>query len=339
MRRILGIALVVALWLALFEVPSAVAIGRGAPWWLAAAIGGGCVVVLFGMHLWRERQRTTKSAKTTLTGWDRLVLRTVAVALVAGAGAWFLAKPSLLPALRHHGLWMIPRSTSGLVADSRLLEQVPASADAVLWVRSRSSAALGEYFSAVSQLAEIPAERYELVGAVGKSDALLVVDASRDVTDAFESLMSKVRLWTGLPDPIASDVGSARQWTTAGWQHEVGKGPPVKLFALFDRAPTDADVVFAMHPAKPAGKDPVSMLAWLRVDGDVLEAAVEMDTASVTVAADTIDQARREFERKVSHCADRDMVHMHQAGTAVRFEVRLEREATLEMLRCLDSHP
>jgi hypothetical protein len=339
MRRIVGVGFLVAMWAALFEVPSAVATGRGAPPWLAATIGGVLVALVIGWHLWGERR---KREKATLTAWDRLALRTVAIAALAGAGAWFLAKPSLAATMHQHAWWMIPRSTSGLVADGKLLDQVPASAETIVWLRSRGSAALGELLSQVPQLGEIPAERYELVGAAAADDALLEVDASRDVQDAWERMIDTVRGWTGLPVPTATDVGSAKQWSTAGWRDQLGKGHPA-VFALFEQAPTDADIVVVHRVAKPRPHEPVSAVAWLRVDGEVLEISVDLDTPSPAVAVELEAEARTALERGWSRdgdrCVDRDLVTIGRAGSALHFGVRLEAAATVEMLRCLDRHP
>src|SRR5438067_11171281 len=98
MRRALGVFVVVLVWFALFDVPSAVAVCRHAPIWLAATIGGVCIAAPFVWQLLRER---TRGDKSTLKGWDRLILRTVVVALLVGFGSWAVAKPSLWTALKH----------------------------------------------------------------------------------------------------------------------------------------------------------------------------------------------------------------------------------------------
>ena len=326
MRRALGMFVLILVWLALFDVPSAVAICRHAPMWLAAAIGGVCVAAPFLWHVLRERK--AREAKGSLKGWDRLVLRTVVIALLVGFGSWAVAKPSLWTALKHHWDWMIPRSNT-LTADSRLLQQVPGDAESVLWIRAGESPVLTERLAALGGMSADDAA--EAVAAVrGDDDVILAVTGSSDVIDGIQRL---VDMANGFEKHaiVSHERDGATVWSTPRWEN--ASDHATGLVAMLERAPADAAIVFATRPqpstakrAKHASDEVTSAVGWVRADDERLDATVEIDLPSeasaralvteVEVAANSSAEAR---------CFDGTWTATHDGShVALHFEMGID---------------
>jgi hypothetical protein len=150
-----------------FDLLSAYAIARGAPFYLALALGlAACPVAPLIWHLLGERKRRRKRAamkvppKASTTGLERLLLRAgaVGVAVIAAlvgltGGSW--------DAVRQHGLWFVPHSEPKLSTHSPLVALVPARAEAFVWLRP--SQAVCDALTALGA----DAARLETVFAVG----------------------------------------------------------------------------------------------------------------------------------------------------------------------------
>jgi hypothetical protein len=324
MRRVLGVFVLILVWFALFDVPSAVAICRHAPIWLALAVGGVCLALPFGWHLVRERK---KAEKSTLRGWDRLILRTVVVAIIVGFGSWAVAKPDLWTALKHHWDWMFPRS-SHVSANSKLLDMVPADADTVVWIRAGESPAFAEKLEALGGMA--PEDDVELVGAAELTEAMLAVRGPSQLVDGIQRLVDLANGFDGAFTTREKD--GANVWTTPKWKDS---GHATALVAMLERAPADATVILAAGPgsksmphkrhAKPHD-DIQSLVGWLRVDDDRIEVTVEVDTPSEAVAVDLI--AELEVVANTSdkaRCYDGAWNATHEGGlVTVHYEADLD---------------
>ena len=338
--RIVGVLVVVAVWLALFDVPSAVAIGRGAPRWLALAAGLVPLLAVFGWHAWRERRRETTG---TLRGWDRLVLRTVAVTAIVGAGSWVVARPSLPSVVRQHARWMLPRDASVSAASSKLIELVPPSAEGIIWVREGDSRTMVQSLEAVPWLASMAGKPFELVGAFGEHDsAMLAVDGTDDVADAIQRLVA----WIGGPARPDTGPGGAKVWSSASWTPSLATGRPTALLAMFDRAPDDAVILVAMrephwqkHGATASGIEPVSAVAWLRGDEAVAEAGADIEAASAADEAKLEDELTTARGKKEGTCFDSVAgvsLSITRDGVWLHVRAHIEQPALVPLFACFD---
>src|SRR5688572_8990184 len=147
--KIVGGIVVAVLWLAMFVLPSACIIAAGKPRWLALAVGlAAFPIAPLGWHGFAEwrRKKQLKAADpkkgapkpSTLTAFDRLTMRTVAVALLAIGGTIFIARGNTLKSMRH-ALWFTDWSDPDPIADSPLLSRIPASAEYVVWMKNKST--------------------------------------------------------------------------------------------------------------------------------------------------------------------------------------------------------
>lgn len=120
MSRVVGVVVGVVVFAAGFVVPSAYAVGRGAPLWAAALIGAAVFPLLpIVWHVVSERRRGDSSG--SLTAQDRFVLRALGVLgvvivplmVVDGARTW--------RSIKDHGLWLVRSapSPSGDSADPK----------------------------------------------------------------------------------------------------------------------------------------------------------------------------------------------------------------------------
>src|SRR5262245_21835204 len=139
----------------MFVLPSALLIDLGLPRWMAGPLGAVSFPILpVGWHLLAERARARRDAaakapaKATLTRGDRFVLRLVAVAFVTCVPWIVLARGRTWSALVDHGAWPLTTIKSlvsgggddghgagAITADRRLLDDVPADAEALVWIR------------------------------------------------------------------------------------------------------------------------------------------------------------------------------------------------------------
>lgn len=108
-----GTWIVVALGvIAIFDAPSAYAISRGAPWWLALMIGlAAFPIVPLVWHLARERGPASPRPRR-LTGRSRFLLRTAVIGCLVAAGLIAIARQRTWYALRDHALWFASKPPS-----------------------------------------------------------------------------------------------------------------------------------------------------------------------------------------------------------------------------------
>jgi hypothetical protein len=337
--RIVGVLVVVVVWLALFEVPSAVAIGRGAPRWLALTAGLVPLLAVFGWHAWRERRRVKSG---TLRGWDRLVLRTVAVAAVAGGASWAVARPSLAAAVRHHARWMLPHDASALAADSKLIALVPSSAETIVWVREGDAQALTQSLEAVPWLASLAGKPFELVGAMSEHDkVMLAVDGSDQVADSIQRLLARVGVEDSRP---AAGPGGAKVWSSASWTPLLGTGRPAALLAMFDRAPDDAVLLIAarqphLRKADASGPDPAAFVGWLRGDEDEVELGADIEAGSEADGAKLEAELALARSKKEGPCFDSVSgvsLSVTRDGLWLHVRVRIEQPSLAPLFTCFD---
>ena len=331
-RILTALAVVVAAF-AVFDVPSAFAVARGAPWWLALAIG----VVAFPLapvawHVLGERNRRRERAaakvppKSSTTGWDRLALRAGAVGLVAIVGLSLLAGGQVLFALRHHALWFVPRATPTLSDDSALVELVPPQARAVVWVRPTDeiraelarrapSAAPSETVIAASSLGALP-------------DLAVITRGDADLVDPLSILRGKPAPWKppGV-DPEKKTTSGGLVWRASpAWKAAIGTGAPHALLAHVRGLPVDT---FAVLVAQPDDAQVAGVLAYLRLHAGRLELAVDVEAKDLAAAGKLAGEARREVSGAGARWAAHARVCLAEHGG----DVTVWPEGTLVRLR------
>lgn len=306
MKRALAVGFLVILGLAMFEVVSACAFDRGATKWLALVAGLIAFPVVPGAwHALRElRRRRNPPAKAVLTAIDRVTLRVVTVALVVGLAAFGLARDRTWQAIRHHGAWWLPTPQLG---DRALLELVPPSAEGLVWLRGST---LGDVAPTLA----------------GGDDASLDAISAGDAHDGFMATRGKIGTamlfacsligchTIGSGTPSAPPGSKDLVVVSKDWQTALHGGPSPALAQLLARVPDDAVAVAVGRPARLYPDRPVTgaitwitstvdhaaffygavspqdaqtAIAWIRRDGDVVEAHVEL-AATDEAAAERI---------------------------------------------------
>src|SRR5688572_6861795 len=225
--KIVGGIVVAVLWLAMFVLPSACIIAAGKPRWLALAVGlAAFPIAPLGWHVfgeWRRKKKAkaaaaakdadTKTPKTTLTGWDRLLLRTAVIAIVAIGGTIFAMRAKTIRAVAHNALWFTDWSDPDPITDSPLLRRVPADAEHVIWIRRGDTK---------SFLPLALSGQLEMVLAVRGDETLVVMAAEPGDCDQMETL---VRLQNGKLELVDAPKGM-RVLVTPGWKG-AARGSPL----------------------------------------------------------------------------------------------------------------
>ena len=282
--RIVGLA---ALCFAMFDVPSAYAASRGWSPWLALALGAVSFPLLpLAWHAFGERKRR---AGGTTTGWDRLLFRTLVVAVLAIGGVFAAARGQMWRTMRTNALWFVPDHTAPLVADSPLFKYIPPTAYELVWLRP-SPELRAQLVEAVPDLADIIGKALtpaEVVLAIGHHDEgfLLAERGSADVAELMQDLLADAaRL--GAPDTVNLKVttnGDNRYMASPGWASEVGTGRPQALLDLIPRVPDDAFAIALAKQLTALGHE-VDAVGYIRVRKLQLELSVDLDAADPAAA-------------------------------------------------------
>ena len=317
--RVAFVLMVVAAGLILVVVPTAWLHARGLPWWLCALAGALIFPIApLGWHLLRERRARADGAKRTLTGSDRLVLRMIAIAVVVLGPLLVLRPGQTWRAVRDHGTWFIPRSPPPprpVGGDPRLLAQVPAEAELVVWLRSTADLAGGRPDGEAPRRDD---EAEEILVAMREGELELVARGPAKALDKFpldeiDSQLAK-QAWLPVEGPLsARRKGDLLIVTTPGWAAAVdariagqGAGPT----AIIDRlatAPKDAVIIAAGVPARAyAGLQVSGAQSWLRVNEQGVRLDGELVVADRAAATAIVDRLRAELaglrERTPSDC-------------------------------------
>ncbi len=319
------------LWLAMFVVPSAAIIHAGGPRWLALAIGVlGLPVAPLGWHgcaEWRRRKREVK--KSTLTVWDRLLLRTLAVALLAVGGTIFIARGATWSALRHHALWFTDWSDPDPIADSPLLRRVPANAEAVIWIRRGPTKAL---------LPTGLSGQLDMVIAIAGDEKIVIMAGEPAMLDALET-MAKTSPVKNLVR-VDGTPATLRILATPTWRSVTGPAPAA-LLDLLRRAPGDASIVAAARGGRIEREKLAWGVAWARVgdsvkfgaeaeavDGPAADTLIEHLHQQAALLSTSPDCGNRAFAKSTDRVLDREGTRIHGSAT-------LSLDAAREIPRCM----
>jgi hypothetical protein len=264
MRKIVGTAVqsvvLVVAGVALFDVPAAYVVSRGASPWLALAVGlAAFPIVALIWHVVRERARRRARPESPKTkGWERLLLRCVAVGvLVIGALLVVGGRQRVWRAVRYHALWFLPDHAGPLATDSPLFDHVPTDAEAMLWVRlsDEAHAELGRALAPIGEASRAIAASDYLV-AKGEHGFLVAERGDSAIIDLVEQL--SVRLAGFSPDAEHDAFSTTRGAAPDGVHYLVSKewaatssAPRAPLFELAPRVPADADIVVLARPRAP----------------------------------------------------------------------------------------
>ncbi len=318
-RVLAGVALFVA-GAAIFELPGAWLYARGAPWWAALAVAAALFPVgPAAWHLLGERARRRRLAAAeaaakpglkpkpgTLTGGDRFTLRLLAVGLIALGPLLFFRGGQTWRAVRHHPAWFVPRSTPAAAArvfhgDPRLLAQVPADAELVVWARRLDGLSADD-----RPARRDPEDADEVLLAYGHGQALLVVrgpDRALSKIDVAEiNTQLGAQAWLPIAGPVvarrrAADllVVVSQGWAQAADDRDGGRaGGPVAIAARLAMAPDDAVVITAAAPTTPSA-GLTGMQSWLRVDRSAIRIDAQFFMTGRAAVAALV--ARAEAER------------------------------------------
>lgn len=325
----------------MFDVPSAYIYFRGWPWGLALAVGLVVFPVLpVAWHVWSERKAKAAAAATgdkklkpkKTTGIERFVFRTIVVAIVSIGGLIAIARGRVWTALKNDALWFIPESIDPLVPDSKLLAQVPGSAQIVVWVRPTddAKALVGKVAPGVSVIEIVAAGR-----EVDKKTDAVVIERGDVIIPLIEKMQATILGFTTrngitLPEQgaVIGEHDGAKTWSTSGWTKDIGTGR-APVIDLMRRAPEDAFIVaVAKLPAKPSTPAPsttpptttpptttpptttppnltfgdalasgLTVVAWIRAPREKIEADVTIEAADEVTAILLFDEAKKQIAR------------------------------------------
>lgn len=349
-RRVLGAVGLGALVALLFLVPSAYAIHRGVPRWLAM---GAAVfpLSLIGWHLLAERGRQRAGGKTTLTSSDRFVMRLIAVAVLAIGPLLLLDRGGTWAAITGHGAWWLdwsdPPAPRSPVRDGRVLAPVPEDAEGLLW---SSGATFFDDVVGGAREADGPVPEEALVGvAPGRIVIVMRGEQARLDSLSTDSFVALARA-RGVTAPLtlrrpADDllVVMSDQWVDAVDARLAGGG---RRPALADRliAPPGALGVAVWRPRQPPGIALVEARVWLTA-GDDHERLEAVLTTSNAGAGDALRRGARTMIEAIpatfsGECAEhaRSLVAAAKiagAGAEARVSARVSHDLVTRMFGCI----
>lgn len=335
--------------LVMFDVPAAYSIVRGAPGWLALAVG----LVVFPVmpvawHVWRERARRaaiaeaaaskTKPKPSKTTGWDRFAFRLLVVGVVVLGALIALDRTRVWRAVRHNALWMIPQTVEPLVPDGKLLDRVPATAEVVLWLRDTDDA--HEVLAHVAPTTTFGSR--ELVIALAGSDVMVL---ERGDAHLIEMIQPMYKVFSRAPTAKLVELdGGVRMWATSGWPAMPSRA--TALIELMRRAPETAFLVGAARPVTPTKKwDGVSgAVGWLGLDHGVLDAVGEvtgktpLDTLALLKEAETELAKARMSTPMMLACgsASAGAITFGTNGVVFRSRATIALDQIRPLFQCLD---
>lgn len=361
-RRIPTYLACALLCFAMFDVPSAYAYFRGAPWWLALAAG--LLVFPIAPVAWhvlseRKAKRAEKPKPRKTKGIERLLFRTIVVAVIAIGGLIAVARGRVWTALKHDALWFIPTAIGSLEPDSKLLIQVPPSAQIVVWLRPTDDAN-----AMVGKIAP-GTEVTETVAAGRGNTEAMVIERGDLLIPLIETMQSTILAFTaksGVTIPehgsIVNDSGGVKTWSTPGWKTEIGTGR-APVIDLIERAPEDAFLVavakWAPKPAsttEPAKSEVAyeiaargaTIVAWARAPRERLEVDVRIEVADEATAIEAREEIGREVAKAEKNEGKKiacwrnhsDELFVRRDGSTIHARMAIDVDGIKGLFVCLD---
>jgi hypothetical protein len=269
MRRVLSYLAIAVACALLFLIPSAYAVERGAPIWIAAVIGGLAFPVLPAVwHLVGERRRRARKAaaaaaakaaikpRAELSGRDRLALRMIAVAVVAIAPLVALDRGGVWRGMRDHALWFVPQDPAFDPGHAGALVAIlPGDADGVIVMRDHPMKLVDPGYADPGAMA-IAWHGTEMMAAVPNAGA------ARQMIDDVRGRMANTPFGKMMPAYTVTERGSVAVLATGTWG-TTGTGPGPRLRALLLSIPTTALIAAAFAPATPGADGITDAVVWL----------------------------------------------------------------------------
>ena len=321
---------------AMFEIPSAYAAARGAPWWLCLTIGLLVFPVLpVAWHIYGERNGRDKKRQTTRL--ERFVLRTAAIAVLVIGGLVAFARGDTWRGIRNHTLWMIPGDGPGLLttSDAVILQHLPDDAQAIIWLRPND-----DLRAAFGSLSPAVLDAPELVGVITTSEAAVFERGETDVVDLLGKLADLVKRFdVKTPPPTQTTLPDGTHvFATPGWARQVATGGgarPAALLGWVRKAPSDAFLVVAT-----TGYEEITGgVGYVRASADELELVAEVDTDTAAHAQAEVDKLQRSWAKhRDDDCLDPSTYSMDvtTAGAHVHARFAVQLTAIKPAVACLD---
>jgi len=287
--RIVSGILIAVVCVGMFVFPSAYLIAHGHSRWLALGVGLAFFPVVPGLWhgLSELRRRRAEPTKSTLTAWDRAILRGAVIAAIAIGGTLLLARGGTWSVLRH-GLWFTDWSEPDPIAESRLLAHVPAGADTLIWIRPGHTHTL----MPMALSGEV-----EMVLVQGKSDTMVIMAGEELVLDELSAVTKRGHDGERM-EQIDAPTGM-RILATPGFRERTGP-PPRELLGLLYRAPRAANAIAVGRSASlEARYGARAYVAWAEVGDDDVRFTAEADAPSPTTVQPLLERARKEAARAV----------------------------------------
>jgi len=363
-RRIPTYLVCALLCLAMFDLPSAYAYWRGAPWGVALAVGLFVFPALpVAWHIVSERKakRAEKPKPKKTKGIERFVFRTIVVAVIALGGLILVARGRVWTAFKSDALWFIPTSLGSLEPDSKLLDKVPPSAQMVVWVRPTddANAMVGKVAPGTKVTEIVVAGRLE-----EKAGEAIVIERGDLVIPLIQRVQLMVMAFTaenGITLPwggsVVSDSNDMKTWSTPGWVKEIGTGR-APVIELIRRAPEDAFIV-AVAKLSPQKTSPsttpskshvaddviaqgVTAVMWARAPHERLEVDVMIEAADEAAATTLLDEANKEIAKsektdgKQMACwrTHSDELFVRREGTKLHARMTIDLDGIKGLMTC-----
>lgn len=280
MSRVFSGIVIALICAAMFIFPSAYLVAHHHSRWLALAVGALAFPVVPG--LWHGigelRRRKAAPPKSTLTGWDRALLRGALVGAVAIGGTLLLARGGTWGVLEH-GAWFTDWSEPDPIAESRLLALVPAGAESLIWIRPGHTHEL---------LPMALSGDVEMVLVEGKTDTMVIMAGDDAVLEELSAVSRRGHNGDKL-DALDAPAGM-RILATPGFRD--GGKPPRDLIGLLYRAPSGANAVaVGRSPSLNTVYGARAYVAWAEVGGDHVTFTAEADAPGI-VTKPLLERAR-----------------------------------------------
>jgi hypothetical protein len=281
--RAFSVIVIAVVCVAMFVLPSAYLITHHHSRWLALAVGLLAFPVLPGIWhgLGELRRRRAAPAKSTLTAWDRAILRGAVIAVIAIGGTLLLARGGTWQVIKH-GLWFTDWSEPDPIAQSRLLDHVPAGADTLIWIRPGHTHEL---------LPMALSGDVEMVIAQNKTDTLIAVAGEEVVLEEIVAV-SKRRPDGDKLETLDAPAGM-RILATPGFHSASGSAKD--LVGLLYRAPRAANAIAVGRAASLVTRYQVrDYIAWAEVGSSNVKFTAEADTVvELAAVKPLVDRLRK----------------------------------------------
>jgi hypothetical protein len=364
----------------MFLLPSALLIDLGLPRWMAGPLGAlSFPLAPIAWHVLAERARKRRVAaakvppRSTLTTSDRFVLRLVAVALVTCLPWIVLARGRTWSALVDHGAWPVTTIKSlfggdgatgnaAFTADRRLLDDVPADAEALIWIRGAADLTklVKPGTTTAADLAPDSNDGFEQgVMALKHGELFFIIRATKIDDSELADLDKKIdqaqaRTYFGHDLHFVSHrldhdtiVVVSKGWDDGYLDRMAGRTRPAQaLIELLAATPADAMIVAVAKPREPiADLTADHAVAWITIDliAKQLVLSATLTAPDAAGAAKIAAGAQAELAlakgKAPASCRDAvgklfDGIHVTTRGTTVSIDTRVAPEAIVAAITC-----